>query len=406
MTAMIHKIIKILTASILLLTVNARAITFDEALLMLERHESVESALFKYKARSEEAKLKGSWGDPNFKIAAKNFPVDTLSYDQTPMTGVEFGISQKVPLTTKYGKIKSAFDSLSEAYRYEAKDKKEKLIKAFWEILILKRKISKELSILKEDNTWIEKILTVSSRLYATGKVSQQAILEIQIRKAEIERDINNKNYEQSQIDDRLIYLIGNAQVEEQSIPWKSLETGTTETVDYKELGLQEKLKAKEYSLIASKLNYVPDMTVSLGYTQRSNIDGNGDFISAAISFPIPISDEKDSKYGMAVQEKFQAVKHYENYKRAKSRDIMLVSKEIKKLMSEIEILNNKIIKFAMNSRYITSKSYGIGNASYIELLQSELKLQNILMHKVTLEAKKDMKRVALKYIKGEPLHD
>lgn len=406
MTVIIYKTIKVLAVSILLLAVNLKAITFEEALLMLQKHESVESAMFKYKASSEEAKLKGSWGDPNFKIAAKNFPVDTLSYAQTPMTGVEFGISQKVPLTSKYGKIKHAFDALAEAYHYEAKDRKENLTKAFWEILILKRRLSEELSILNDNSTWVEKILKVSKRLYATGKVSQQAILEIQIRKAEIERDISNKGYDLSQIDDKLIYLIGDNQVEERSIPWASLEKDTSKQVDYKELGLQEKLNAKEYNLNASRLNQIPDMTFSLGYTQRSDIDGHGDFISAAITFPIPISDERDSKYTMAMQEKFQALSHYENYKQVKNREIALLSKEIQKLISEIEILDNKIIKFAMNARHITSKSYGIGNATYIELLQSELKLQNILIHKVRLEAKRDMKRVALKYIKGEPLHD
>ncbi len=406
MTVVIYKILRVLTASLFLLTVNIKAITFEEALLTLQKHESVESALFKHRASSEEAKLKGSWGDPNFKIAAKNFPVETLSFDQTPMTGVEFGISQKIPLTSKYAKVKSAFDALSEAYRYEAKDKKRNLTRAFWEILILKRKISQELSVLNDESIWVEQILKVSNRLYATGKLSQQAILEVQIRKAEIERDISNKRYELSQIDDRLVYLIGDTQIEESSIPWMSLETDALETVDYRELGLQEKLNAKEYSLNASQLNQIPDITVSLGYTKRSDVDKHGDFVSAAITFPVPISDKRHSKYGMALQEKFQALRHYEDYKRSKSRDIALVSKEIQKFISEIEILERKIIKFAMNSRYITSKSYGIGNATYIELLQSELKLQNILIHKIALEAKRDTKRVLLKYIKGEPLDD
>lgn len=402
----LHKTIELLTVSLLLLTLNLNAITFTEALSMLHNHESVESALFKHKAQSEKARLKGSWGDPTFKIAAKNFPVETLSFEQTPMTGVEFGISQKIPLTSKYDKIKHAFDSLSQAYQYEAEDKKKNLTKAFWDILILKRKISEELSILKDESLWIEQILKVSDRLYTTGKVSQQAILEIQIRKAEVERDISNKDYELSQIKDRLIYLIGDTQVEEQSIPWASLQTSAGERIDYRELGLQEKLNAKEYSLNASRLNQIPDMTVSLGYTKRSDIDQHGDFITAAVSIPLPISDQRDSQYSMAMQEKFQALRHYEDYKRVKNREISVISKEIQKIISEIDILDNKIIKFAMNSRYITSKSYGIGNATYIELLQSELKLQNILMHKVALTAQRDMKRVALKYINGEPLHD
>ena len=93
-------------------------------------------------------------------------------------------------------------------------------------------------------------------------------------------------------------------------------------------------------------------------------------------------------------------------YKRKKNRDISVLSKEIDKLLGELEILNEKTIKFARNSREITAKSYGLGNSTYVELLQSELKLQKILMHKVMLEAKRDIKRATLKYVKGEPLNE
>ena len=400
------KMMKYLVILFLLSSVEASAITFEKAITVLGTHESVDSLNFKSKALSEEAELKGSWGDPKFKIAAKNFPKNSLRDDQTPMTGIEFGVSQKIALTTKYGNIEDAFKSLSNAYQFEADDKKEALTKAFWEILIIKRKVSEELEILKENNTWISKILKVSKRLYSTGKTSQQALLDIQIRKSEIESELNNKKYELSQIDDRLKYLIGTSDVEEASIPWKSLKTNSDKLKDNKELSLKEKLKAKDLALTASKQNYVPDLTVSLGYTKRSKIDNNGDFVGAAISFPLPFSGEKYSKYGQAVQEKYVAVKNFENYKRQKNRDISVLSKEIDKLLGELSILKEKTIKFARNSREITAKSYGLGNSTYVELLQSELKLQKILMHKVMLEAKRDIKRATLKYVKGESLNE
>ena len=387
-------------------SVEVNAITFEKAIIVLSTHESVDSVNFKSKALSEEAEFKGSWGDPKFKIAAKNFPKDSLKDDQTPMTGIEFSVSQKIALTTKYGNIEDAFKSLSNAYQFEADDKKEALTKAFWEILIFKRKVSEELGILRENKTWISKILKVSKRLYSTGKTSQQALLDIQIRKSEIESELNNKKYELSQIDDRLNYYIGTSEVEETSIPWKSLKTNSKKIRDNKELGLKEKLKAKEFALTASKQNYVPDLTVSVGYTKRSNIDDNGDFVGAAISFPLPFSGEKYSKHGQVVQEKYMATKNFENYKKQKNRDVSILNKEIEKVLSELSILKTETVKFANNSRKITAKAYSVGEATYNELLQSELKLQKILMQKVMLEAKRDIKRATLKYVKGEPLSE
>ena len=77
------------------------------------------------------------------------------------------------------------------------------------------------------------------------------------------------------------------------------------------------------------------------------------------------------------------AEKNYKNYQRSKSRDVSILEREIQKIKSELSILVNKTIKFASNSRAITSKSYALGNSSYVELLQSEFKLQRILMQKV-----------------------
>jgi outer membrane protein, heavy metal efflux system len=395
---------------LMILSFSAHALTFDEALVSLQKHESIEAILRKSKATSEEADLRGSWGDPKFKIAAKNYPTDSLRRDQTPMTGIEFGISQKISLTTKYGNIEDAFESIAKSYEYEAKDRKQGLTKGLWDVLIISRKIEEELKILNENLAWISKILKVSKKLYANGKTSQQAILDIQIRKSEIESQISNKKYEQSQLGDKLNYLVGRSLVDPTSIPWSVVnhKSGTKESsvTDFRELSLKEKINAKELALTATKQNYIPDMTVSLGITKRSNIDGNGDFVGASVTFPLPFSGEKYSKHGQAVQQKYMAVKKYENYKRSKLRDVSILKKEINKLNDEINILNTKTIEFAANSRKITSKSYGLGNSSYVELLQSELKLQKILMNKIMLVAVRDMKIIGLKYVLGERLNE
>ena len=90
------KMMKFIVGLLLISSIDAHAITFNEAVKALQAHESIKAVDFKSRALSEEAELKGSWGDPKFKIAAKNFPKDTLEKDQTPMTGIEFGISSAI----------------------------------------------------------------------------------------------------------------------------------------------------------------------------------------------------------------------------------------------------------------------------------------------------------------------
>jgi outer membrane protein TolC len=390
---------------ILSFSLNSMAISFEEAIKALAKHDSIEEIGHKAKYYKEQASLKGSWGDPKLKVAAKNFPQDNLRRDQTPMTGIEVGLSQKISLTSKYGNIKKSFNSLAMASEYDAKDRIKELSRILWNSLIIQRKVKEELKILKENKVWISKILKVSKRLYSTGKSSQQAILEIQIRKSEIETEISNKSYELLEVDDEIIYLVGSKSIDLSSIPWGVLDVISNERKDFREMSLKERLKARDLNLSASKLNYIPDLTLFLGVTKRSNIDGNGDFVSASVSFPLPFSSEKYSKHGAAVQDKYSMKKKYQNFERVKQKNISRYKKQIDKLSRELKILKSKTVKYAKNSRAITSKSYGLGNSTYIELLQSELKLQKILLHKVMLKAKKDMSKVALKYILGEPLN-
>ena len=206
-------------------SLHSKAMSFVEAINALSEHDSIKEIGHKAKSYEAQASLKGSWGDPKLMVAAKNFPEDSLNRDQTPMTGIEIGISQKISLTTKYSNIKKSFNSLAKASAHDADDRKKRLSSTLWNTLIIQRKVREELKILKENSAWITKILKVSKRLYSTGKSSQQAILEIQIRKSEIETDISNQSYELREVDDQLIYLVGSKKIDATTIPWSVIDT-------------------------------------------------------------------------------------------------------------------------------------------------------------------------------------
>lgn len=388
-------------------TSSVGAISFNEAINLLKDHDIVKSGLASSEMMKEMAGANGSWGDPKLKLAAKNYPQSSLDDRQTPMTGIGIGLSQKISFTTKYNNYRKSTEALAKSKHFSAKDKMNMLNKHLWDAIINHRKIKQELGILNENLEWISKILKVSKKLYANGKTSQQAILDIQIRKSELESSLSNKEFELKQLDDFFEYLIGeDKHLDFNTVPWKVLERNGSEGIDFRELAVKEELASSEFELSASKLNFIPDATIGFEYTKRQNIDGNGDFVSASITFPLPFSGKKYSGYGASVQRKYSALKKLKNFQKEKRRDQELLKKEIEKITSELSILDKKTIKFARNSRTITSKSYGLGNSTYVELLQSELKLQKILLKRVMLESMRDMKKVNLKYVNGEKLYE
>ena len=385
---------------------QGKAVSFKGAIEKIKDHEALLQLERKSEALKEEAALKGSWGDPKFKVSIKNLPSKSFKIDESPMSGIELGVSQKIPLTTKYNNLKKSIFSLANAKKFEKKNKEESFKKDLWSIIILERRLNKESKILKESFIWINNILKVSKKLYSNGKISQQALLEIEIRKTEIEREINNNKFEILKAKDELKYFISKNKIDMNSVPWKILDEKKNNYKDYKELAFKEMIKGKKFSVISNQLNFVPDLVLSAGFTKRSNLDGKGDLVSASVSFSLPLSFEKYSKKNKAVKEQEVLLNAYKNYKKLKKTKLLAIEKETLKLKGELKILNSKTIYYAKNSRSITSKSYGIGNSSYSELLNSELKLQKILMHKVMLEARLALNKVKLKFIKGDDLNE
>lgn len=397
-----------------LFSTGLQAFSFKEAVEIIKDHENVRSLKDFSKAKLEEGEAKGSWGDPMFKLAAKNFPKNSLNRDETPMTGIEFGVSQKIALTTKYGNIEDSYKEMSKSKEYDSERKAQELIKNFWHILISNKKLKEEITIIRENLRWINNILKVTKRLYSSGKTSQQAVLEIQIRKSELEASLSNKSFESKQLLDRLSYLLNkeNDKIDEKTIPWNLLSLknkenkANQEKKDLKELSLLSNVKAKEKMLTAQKQSYVPDVTVSVGYTKRSNIDNRGDFVSATVAFPLPFSGKKYASHSQASFQKAKAQNDFKNYLKYRDTESRFLINEVEKLESEISILVNKTIKYANNSRKITSKSYSLGGSSYIELLQSELKLQKLLLKKVHLNSLLSKNKVNYRFLVGEKLYE
>ncbi len=397
----------VLLVSLFLCSQCLYGLSFSEAIDKLKSHNSVRILLSHGQSIHDQARMKGSWGDPVLKIAAKNYPIDTLDPSQTPMTGVEFMVSQNIPLTSKYSEQENQFIQLYQARKWQALQQIDILATTLWGQLITQRKLSEEIIILQENMKWISNIIRVSQNLYSTGKQSQQALLELTIRKSEIKSQLATKNFEIQEIQKSIGYLLGdlNNNIDLKTVPW-SLLTKRSPANDKNEKVLQANLMAKEYGLSAKKHGRIPDITLSFGYTKRSDIDDNGDFVTITAALPIPSSDLKHYDYKSSIHERNQAQLTLEDY--LKKREALLAKAKIadKKNQSELRILNSETISFAENSREVTTKSYQLGEANYIELLQSELKLQKLRTKKVTLVAKLNRTHLEIKALLGEKLYE
>lgn len=381
-----------------------QAETFDWFEKQIDSHEMVQMLDSKAKAMDEMGQAQGSWGDPMVKISANNFPKDSLRRDETPMTGIQYGLSQKISVTTKYGNLKKSYQALSESIQME-KEQRKRIFKAeLWKQAINLRKIDEDLTIMNENLRWVEKMIKVSKKLYSNGKLAQQGLLEIQIRKNNIETKVIEIESKKKEIESLLGYLAGieeSKSLDLKTVPWKNLENGKNELTDYQEKKLEKELKASEYQLKSSRLNFVPDLTVGVAYTKRSNIDNKGDFVGASVSFPLPFSGKKYAHNSNAVYQKTAKERAFRNYKLKKRSILTEIAFKKERYLKELDILKNKTLNFAKSARDVISRSYRLGNASYVELLNAEINLQNYLLKKTELESTLDKLKIEEALLSG-----
>lgn len=399
---------------IMAIAFNSHAYSFKELSKFIEKHPRIEAMLNEVESIRSEGKVKSSWGDPRFAVNARNFPKDSLANDETPMTGVEYSLSQSFPLTGKFGNIEDSYEALAKSKSLDAAAQRRALVQLLWNYAAMKRNLQQDAKIIEENIGWLGDMLKVSNRLYANGKVSQQAVLELEIRKSELEAQLSNKKHSLKEVEKSLGYLAGGektlgGELALESVPWNILEfKASKERVpDETELSLKEKIKASDLMLSAQKLSYVPDVTLSVGYVQRDeDVDPHGDFVSAGVSFSLPLSQKESSEVDGAFAQKLRARNALKDYKLKRKAQMQALEHEIAKMRDELKIIDERSLVYAGSSRKVTSKSYGLGSASYIELLQAELKYQNLLLRRNDLQRRLTSQKVEYLYLRGDRLYE
>ncbi len=389
---------------------EAFAEKFVKLLEKIETHDLVQSQLNKVKSIQENAKKLGSWGDPKLSVAAINFPQDSLAQDESMMTGFQFGLAQKISLSGKYGKLEDAQLEVAKSQKAMTSQLKREFTKTLWILSIAKERLVKEEVILKENLAWIKSNLKITKRLYSTGKVPQQAVLDIQIRKSDLRAQLEQNHYSQKSLRHQLSVLLSVREVTDvdlNSIPWKYLDKWelAKEDYDYRKVALQHGLSASELKVSAQNRDFVPDITLGISYTKRNDIDGLGDFVGASIAIPLPTSDTKYAAKKSAVFKKMESEKNYRNYLNTKENTLKMMAYDIKDVANQLSILQRETLKFAKSSRDVTAKSYSRGGADYLELLRSELQYQKQLIKEVNLIANLKNKKINYLFVKGDRLY-
>lgn len=382
-----NKRMNIIVFGLIFYTTGIFAITFEQAQKRVLEHDTLSQTNLKAQAMEHKAKVAGAWGDPMLSVSALNLPVDRgLRRDLSPMTGVMFGLSQKIPLGARLSNKEGAGLARARSAHFQSEYEEQRLLAEFWMVLVNLKRHGNDLVFLRENASWLSAMVQVSKRLYANGKISQQALLDIQIRHNQVKSQIKEKEALVEEFKQRQTFLIGEAKIlSDESIPWSFLHK-QNDRQDLKEQTLDAAVQAASMELKAMRWARLPEMTVGVNYVKRNELDRLGDFVGVSVSIPLPIGTTRSSGQEDAALQWMAAQAQLRSYQKERTTTLATFDENITSLAERLKLIEQSL-DFAKTAREVTSKSYRLGALSYFDLLQSELRLQEMQLKLNELKA-------------------
>ena len=347
----------------------------------------------------------GSLKDPVLSFALSNYPSDTLSSNDTPMTGNELKLSQAFPFP---GKLKNRSALAEEQARwFEAvyQDKHYQIarrVKDAWYRLYYNDRAT----VVTERNlALVDDIIRVTEVRYETGSGLQQDVLKAQVQRSRFMERLMSLRQQRSVVLAELNRLLNRPSGMAYEVPValeltvmeQSLETFQNAAAEKRPMSsaYQSLIKRYRYQSRLAELDDYPDMTVFASWRFRDDdlIDGGTDFVSAGISFTLPVyRDRRRAAKAEALAAVRMAERQSEEFHNSVSESIQNAYARMEETQQQAELYQKGIIPQTSQNFQAALGSYQVGKLEFISLLDALM---------TTYQAEMEYYRIGSEYMRS-----
>jgi cobalt-zinc-cadmium efflux system outer membrane protein len=347
------------------------------------------AAQFRYEAFEARVPQAGSLPDPMIKATVSNLPTDSWALDRTPMSGIEFMLTQNVPFPGKLGLKKSAARDLARKATEDYESATDFVVSELKQNYYQLYSLQKSVEITQKNKALLEDLAKVASTRYSVGKGLQQDVLKAQV--------------EVSKMTDKLISLEEMRRVVQAKInillnrnPQNPL--GKPEELSFRDLELSEEelqnialasnpalkgmeflVRANQSSYRLARREYWPDFSFSVSYRLRDEVKMDPvkgvNFFSASAGISIPLYFW--SKQSKKVQEKRldweSAAQGFESMKNNTKLGVSGLLYSLGRYREEIELYRSAILPQARQSLESAQAAYQVDKVDFLTLLNSQI---------------------------------
>jgi cobalt-zinc-cadmium efflux system outer membrane protein len=339
------------------------------------------------RALRAEAPFAGSLQDPVIGIGLLNLPVDSLAFDQEPMTQKQLFASQKFPWfgTLDLRQQVSELKALEADFQVRTKrlEVAKSLAGAWYDLGF----IGKGLEVNENLKTIVTQVLRVAETRYATGEGLQQDILAGQVQHSELIDEGVNLESRERVVRAQIGSLLNRNGFFEEDGPGAIDEPGAIPDralLNRVALQLNPLVQARKVAIDRAKVEvqlaekaYLPDFDLRLAYGQRED---RADFLSATVAMTVPLwqSTSQDSKLAAAAKRLTAAERSLLGLRQT-------LPHSIDRLLAEIEGAKEKYLLFhgalsvqAANLADASLSAYSVGKVEFNTMLSARVRLLRI----------------------------
>lgn len=266
--------------------------------IALENNPEIKSAEYLHQSTDYKMRASGSLPDPTFTIGVLNLPVNSFSLDETPMSGINLGLSQKIPWPGKLSSQKNLADVNSRVAETQVDIYKNQLVRQVTDTYLDFSYWTLSLPIIEEFLDLLEATRKVAEVRYANGEAPAQDMLRISSMSSRTEVRLLNARQKRHTSLINLRQITGDYSLSDELTPYFP-EPGSVNS-DFYTIQDNPLLKKAVLGIKKSEVNrklfrseYWPDFILGVDYRIRNEVSGDpvrgADFLSFKVGFTLPL---------------------------------------------------------------------------------------------------------------------
>jgi len=369
--------------------VSAETVQLQQLLEEADRNNpSLKAALEQIAVADSKIAQVTSLSDPVLSIALSNYPYDEFTTNVSPMTGNEFRLAQMFPFPGKLdakGEVAAKKSRwFAAAYQDNRLQVRQQVKDAWYRLLFQRRAIE----LTNNNLQLIDDFIKLTEARYEVGKGLQQNVLKAHLQRSkQLDMLLSLQQNEAATLaelnslagheTDRPLEIIAELQAVEQ----------TYQLAELQQQAEQERPRFAAFAALIEQykgqreladLDYYPDFTLWAGYRWRDDAlnDGGTDFLSAGVSFNLPIRKERR---GAAVAEADSSLRlAYQKRNDFRNKVNLAIHRSLTKLEQTgklVELYQGGIIPQANQTFQATLSAYQVDKVDFLDLLDSVMSM-------------------------------